>query len=94
MGSSKVKAYCLTLRQSFTIRFVLRHDKVELLEKLKDEPLLLESKLKSDIKLDAYPTVENALRCEYLMISTPLLHYNDRWLNTVGAQSSLHWGRH
>lgn len=47
---------------SYTLRFLLRHDKVELLDKLKDEVIFLESKLKSEVKLDVYPTVESALR--------------------------------
>jgi len=44
-----------------TIRFHVRHDRIERLEQLKDMPLLLDQKLKTPIELKAYPDPDEVL---------------------------------
>jgi len=46
---------------SFTLRLQIRHDRVDMLEKLKATEILLEKKISKSINLPIYPSLKNAL---------------------------------
>ncbi|XP_072034385.1 tripeptidyl-peptidase 2-like isoform X2 [Amphiura filiformis] len=61
-GDAYPSQYTMKLdKGDYTLRLQVRHEKKELLEKLKDMVMLIDQKLSSSLTVDTYPTVAGAL---------------------------------